>query len=305
MSLFVRFNQRLENNRYPCPSASRTHKHPGVIERGRWVKTTPVWPGGVRLSCAFFGPHKEQSAGYNSRTESQRVCGECHRSSRAVCFYGTGCFNGAVVSPSLRLWTDDRRDSRLNLDPSKTTLWIWNGACRWAKFSASEKHQNHGQSSAVSAKSCWISPPPLSLCVLTFPSGCLTDGAALTETAASRCGCSMTGWGGLIPGDCGCRIRLQALWWCHNVVLVGLTPLFLFVALRTCASQPCVGVWVYLWQKTEEQHVNVHVECLISGEGGQRCALRGANNKVIVRIIYIYTSSPAQFSQLDRSVFNE
>lgn len=164
MSLFVRFNQRLENNRYPCPSASRTHKHPGVIERGRWVKTTPVWPGGVRLSCAFFGPHKEQSAGYNSRTESQRVCGECHRSSRAVCFYGTGCFNGAVVSPSLRLWTDDRRDSRLNLDPSKTTLWIWNGACRWAKFSASEKHQNHGQSSAVSAKSCWISPP-LSLCV--------------------------------------------------------------------------------------------------------------------------------------------
>lgn len=165
MSLFVRFNQRLENNRYPCPSASRTHKHPGVIERGRWVKTTPVWPGGVRLSCAFFGPHKEQSAGYNSRTESQRVCGECHRSSRAVCFYGTGCFNGAVVSPSLRLWTDDRRDSRLNLDPSKTTLWIWNGACRWAKFSASEKHQNHGQSSTVSAKSCWISPPPLSLCV--------------------------------------------------------------------------------------------------------------------------------------------
>lgn len=147
--------------------------------------------------------------------------------------------------------------------------------------------------------------PPLSLCVLTFPSGCLTDGAALTETAASRCGCSMTGWGGLIPGDCGCRIRLQALWWCHNVVLVGLTPLFLFVALRTCASQPCVGVWVYLWQKTEEQHVNVHVECLISGEGGQRCALRGAINKVIVRIIYIYTSSPAQFSQLDRSVFNE
>lgn len=122
MSLFVRFNQRLENNRYPCPSASRTHKHPGVKERGRWIKTTPVWPGGVRLSCAFFGPHQEQSAGYNSRTESQRVCGECHRSSRAVCFYGTGCFNGAVVSPSLRLWTDDRRDSRLNLDPSKTTL---------------------------------------------------------------------------------------------------------------------------------------------------------------------------------------
>lgn len=92
--------------------------------------------------CGEGGRQKKQSAGDNSRAESQRVCTECHRS-RAVYLHEAGWFNGAAVSPSHRLWTDDRCDSRLDLAALKTTLWIWNGACCRAKFSASEKHRDH------------------------------------------------------------------------------------------------------------------------------------------------------------------
>lgn len=156
---------------------------------------------------------------------------ECHRS-RAVYSYETGWFNGAAVSPSHRLWTAGRRDSRLNLDPLKTTLWIWNGACRWAKFSASEKHRNHGQSSAVSAKK------KKNECVLTFLSGCLSDGAALTETAGSRCGCLLTrGDRSLIPGDWYRACPQQAvgdLWLCYNVMICWV--LFLFMAEVMCVN---------------------------------------------------------------------
>lgn len=108
----------------------------------------------------------------------------CHRS-RLVYLHEAAWFNGAVASPSPRLWAHDRRHSRLNFEPAKTTSWIWNGACRWAKFSASEKHRNHGQSSAVSARS------RLRVCVCAC--ACMNDGAALTETATNRCGCSLTG----------------------------------------------------------------------------------------------------------------
>lgn len=86
---------------------------------------------------------KPPSAGHNSRVSPRRVCTECHRS-RAVYLHEAGCFNGAAVSPCHRLWTDDRCDSRLDLDALKTARWIWNGACCRAKFSASEKHRNHG-----------------------------------------------------------------------------------------------------------------------------------------------------------------
>lgn len=41
----------------------------------------------------------------------------------------------------------------------------------------------------------------MSICVLAFPSGCLTDGAALSETAASRCGSPLTGGPGADTRD--------------------------------------------------------------------------------------------------------
>ena len=78
---------------------------------------------------------------------------ECHRSSRGACvsLHEAAGWRSlpATVSPPPDAW------SPLDLRPTEDDIvWIWNGACRWAKFSASEKHRNHGQSSAVSVCVC-------------------------------------------------------------------------------------------------------------------------------------------------------
>lgn len=61
------------------------------------------------------------------------------------------------------------------------------------------------------------------ICVLAFPSGCLTDGAALSETAASRCGCSLTGGPGadaldLLPSLSAADWGDMWLCCCHDVL---------------------------------------------------------------------------------------
>lgn len=105
--LFVRFNQRLENNRYPYPSASRTQIHPGETRgRGKPTQTPVDAPCGSFHACYFVeeeAEHRGKTAGLN-----RNVFVECHRS-LAVFFYEAAWFNGAAVSPSPRLWTNDRR----------------------------------------------------------------------------------------------------------------------------------------------------------------------------------------------------
>jgi len=68
----------------------------------------------------------------------------------------------------------------------------------------------------VCARACVL------VCVLTFPSSCLSDGAALRATAASRCGCSLTGEDrvtesrGPTPSPSGGGQRGGCLWLCDN-----------------------------------------------------------------------------------------
>ena len=170
-----------------------------------------------------------------------------------VCLHeAAGWGSQPAVSPPPDTW------SPLDLRPTKddNVVWIWNGACRWAKFSASEKHRNHGQSSAVSVCVCVC----VCVCVLTSPTGCLTDGAALTETAASRCGCSLTG--GIAHWHPGTRTEpVRSSSSNRGCVCVRVCLLCYHVTVCCCAvfnghkkGGVCVilamCVWVCLWQKT-------------------------------------------------------